>query len=136
MNLNDATKRNIKQKSGFVGALLKTENPNINAVVREMQNIGVDINKRDYRGYAPLHYAAMNGSAALVKRLLDMGANPNVQTVPFQERPLHLAANAGKISVVKVLLEYGANPNAKNQNGHTPFLFARNQAMVNALGGA
>ena len=126
-------KRNIKKKSGFVGGLLKTENANVNAVVREMHNIGVNINKRDYKGYAPLHYAVMNGGAALVKRLLDMGANPNVQSVFFKERPLHLAVKAGKIPVIKVLLEYGANPMAKDDGGSTPFTFAVKKEVLNAL---
>jgi len=133
-DLNIATQRKLKQQSGFVGGLLRTKNANVNAVIREMQNIGVNINKRDYKsGYAPLHYAVVNGSAALVKRLLDMGANPNVQTVQFRERPLHLAAREGKIKIAEILLEYGANPNARDAIGRTPLSLARNMNVQTSL---
>ena len=38
---------------------------------------GTDINARDYQGWTALHMAVQNGSLALVKELLDLGADPS-----------------------------------------------------------
>jgi ankyrin repeat protein len=46
----------------------------------------------------------------LVKQLLKMGADPNVQD-NAEWSPLHEACNRGNLSVVKVLKEFGADLN-------------------------
>merc|ERR1711970_1130584 len=68
------------------------------------------ISKKNTKGETPLHTAAIRGSSRLVKQLLKMGADPNVQD-NAEWSPLHEACNRGNLSVVKVLKEFGADLN-------------------------
>jgi ankyrin repeat protein len=67
-------------------------------------------------GFTPLHVAVEAGTAAAVRELLRLGADPNCINaggVP----PLHLAASRGEIDILRLLLEHGADPRAKTSKG-------------------
>lgn len=61
----------------------------------------------DQQGYTALHWAALKGSTALVRRLLAAGANKQAAAAD-QVTPLHLAAKAGHVPIVHALLAAGA----------------------------
>ena len=71
---------------------------------------GADINKT---GWTPLHYAATNGHAEIVRLLLDENAYIDAAS-PNGSTPLMMAAHYGTPEVVKLLLEAGADPLLKN----------------------
>jgi ankyrin repeat protein len=82
----------------------------------------------------------MNGNAAVVKTLLDGGANANA-SLPGGETVLMTAARAGSVDSVKALLARGANPNARERRDQTALMWAAAEghaAVVQALidGGA
>lgn len=66
-----------------------------------------------------LHAAAAGRHAAIVKMLLEHGANPNVQQ-HGGFTPLHSAAGNGQEETVRALLERGADRSIKSTDGHTP----------------
>ena len=87
---------------------------------------GVDVHHitSDQRG--ALHFAAKSGSLTIVKRLLELGIDPNGRAFDFKT-PLHFLftwdwvddAN-DTLAVAKVLVDAGADVNAADDNGDTP----------------
>ena len=79
------------------------------------------VNKRGNEGATPLMYAALYGDAALVAKLLEAGANPNIAN--------HADATAlmwglESIDVTRLLLDGGADVNAVSAFGRTPLALA------------
>lgn len=71
----------------------------------------------------PLQLAAIGGHLAVVKALLENGADPNM-TDWHGRTPLHHAVLSGKEEVVKLLLDYGVDLNLKDRNGDTALICA------------
>jgi ankyrin repeat protein len=65
-----------------------------------------------------LHLAAKSSGAAMLKYLLDLGANIN-GTTKTSVSPLMTAATAGNVETVKVLLERKANTSLRNARNRT-----------------
>jgi len=74
---------------------------------------------------APLLDAARAGDVAVVRSLLDEGADVHIATRIGSYTPLHMASRGAHAEVVRLLLEAGANPNAVTTNsGVTPLHLA------------
>jgi ankyrin repeat protein len=74
---------------------------------------------------APAITAASRGDAASLKRLLDKGADANVQGGDFARSALLVAATTGSAETVRLLLAKGAEVNAADSAGNTPLQWAR-----------
>ena len=79
--------------------------------------------KLDQDGWTALHYAAVVGNEAIMKILLEHGAQVNALT-PNQMTPLMLAARRGLVSPLRLLLEQGAQRDFKSVEGMTAYDFA------------
>ena len=67
-----------------------------------------------------LHWAAIEGDAAEIRRLLAAGANINAtETLWGGERPLHWAAFSGSRQAVRALLDAGAPIEVRDDQGET-----------------
>ncbi|CAG9977290.1 unnamed protein product [Clonostachys byssicola] len=81
----------------------------------------IDVHITDGTNRTPLWWATFGGSPALVRLLLENGANKqiNIQDVNGWA-PLHVAANSGNLQLVVDILEHpDANPNLANEDGYT-----------------
>ena len=72
----------------------------------------------DEYGRTPLHYAAAEGRANDVTKLLAEGANPNAQDDNGWS-PLHFAAQVVSADIARALLAAGANPELRDFYGNT-----------------
>ncbi len=91
---------------------------------------GAQINIASKNGFevTPLHSAVAGSHLAIVKLLLDNGANPNAEQIAGI-RPLHAAAHKGESEIVELLLKNGADPNARNEEGKTAADLAMGKAL-------
>jgi ankyrin repeat protein len=85
---------------------------------------GVDANFRNDYGATPLIEASMRGYQAIVKTLLEHGANVDAAESVSGATALSLAALTGQSETVELLLRYGADINAKDFDGRTPLFEA------------
>ncbi|MBS3764826.1 MAG: ankyrin repeat domain-containing protein, partial [Planctomycetes bacterium] len=78
------------------------------------------------RGITFLHKAATIGRTAVVRMLLDSGANPNAKATEkcslecVNQTPLHCAAEKGHLETAKLLVSWGAKTDAEDALGWTP----------------
>jgi ankyrin repeat protein len=98
-------------------------------VLDKSDTICIEANPPDFGGRTPLGYAAGYGHEAMVKLLIESGAQPDLKD-KLGYTPLSLAAACGQEAVVKLLLELGGvNVDAVNRCGHTPLSRASEQGQ-------
>jgi len=80
------------------------------------------ISAKDGDGSTPLHCACWKGNDAVVKVLLESGADVNAENnnEHWGTTPLHAAAHANQKKIAEMLIARGANLCAKNLNNRTP----------------
>lgn len=79
---------------------------------------------RDWHGRTPLMVASATGNTAMVRQLLEQGANVEAKD-HLDGTALMWAAKGGHAETVKALLEHGVNLEAKHYKaGYTAFMFA------------
>jgi ankyrin repeat protein len=95
--------------------------------VREILELGTDINVRSISGDTALHVAVFQQDNLIVKLLLDYGFDPNAIVPRNGYTPLHNAVSANNVAAVRLLLLYGANKNIRARDGQTPLDKARKE---------
>ena len=81
---------------------------------------GADPNELDANHRTPLHEAVDSDSLETVNRLLEGGANPNLQDTHLGHTALHRAVHVHSSLSAERLLEAGADPNIRDVDGDTP----------------
>jgi cytochrome c len=83
---------------------------------------GSDANEEDPMA-SPLHWAAMNGHAAVVTVLLENGADIDAQS-SMLGAPLHAASRFDRDEAIRALLAAGADPDVRDRDDFTPLMRA------------
>ncbi|HOM62111.1 MAG TPA: ankyrin repeat domain-containing protein [Anaerohalosphaeraceae bacterium] len=91
----------------------------INDIFILLIDYGINVDKVNKFGFAPLHEAISFGQYDLAEILIKKGANVNIKGLNGIQ-PIHLAAGLGQIETLKLLLENGACINAKDEESATP----------------
>jgi ankyrin repeat protein len=82
-------------------------------------------NVKDSRGGTPLMYAAAVGSEAMMRRLIEAGADVNAKNA-FDATALHWCG--ANLARMKLLVDRGADVNLRSKRGHTPVFLATSEA--------
>lgn len=112
---------------------------------RLIENGLANVNEQGYRGWTPLHYAAMGGHKAVAVLLIEKGADVNGRDTR-RSTPLHSACISREAvanydikkgpnveasrDVAELLIEKGADVNAKNYLLMTPLHSAANYSSL------
>ena len=86
--------------------------------------MGAVLELTDSWGRTPLSYAAENGHEAMIKLLLEEGAELESKDSKFSRTPLLWAAEKGHEAVVKLLLNKGADLESEDSLGRMPLSYA------------
>jgi hypothetical protein len=87
----------------------------------------------DY-GCTPLYIAAHSGYVAVMRQLLDGGADVNKATTKNGHTPLYAAADQGKLMALQCLLDDGADTNiATADGGKSPLYAAAAQGFLEVV---
>ena len=92
---------------------------------------GADVNVHadNPQRVAPVHAAAAARDHAVMKLLLERGANPNAKQ-QLDYTPLHTAGARGDIEMARLLIAHGADCNARGSDGKTPADAAREHGQA------
>ena len=95
---------------------------------------GANVSAANREGVVPMQLAAINGSAAMIARLIKAGANPNASLSKFNDTALMFAARTGKPDAIKALLDNGAQVNTvETWGGTTPLMWAVSERHIDAV---
>ncbi|CAM9089713.1 unnamed protein product [Chrysoparadoxa australica] len=95
-------------------------------------NAGACVHSADYDGRTAIYWAARSEMTQVMKRLLELSANPNVFT-HHGWSPLLVGVEHRKEAQVLLLLEAGADVNVQNANGSSPLHKAALRGMVEVM---
>ncbi|KAK1642065.1 hypothetical protein QYE76_059870 [Lolium multiflorum] len=97
-----------------------------------VQELRVDVNAADDKGRTPLVFAVHSENAAVVKYLLDHGADPD-KADDVGLTPLHSAAGIGDCEMIEMLLAKGARIDLIADDIGTPLHLATKEQHVSAM---
>lgn len=96
--------------------------------VRSLLDAGVDVNER-----TALHVAAATGNLAILRPLLNAGADAKVENRYGETALHHAVCKRRDFHVIKTLVEAGSDVNSRTMTGRTPLHFAARQGDVKVV---
>ncbi|XP_055307908.1 uncharacterized protein LOC129572031 [Sitodiplosis mosellana] len=90
---------------------------------------GRNVNEKDIKGKTALHRAAETGNVKEAQKLIDQGAEVNIES-NLKVTPLHYAANNGHKNVAELLIRKGAIVDSEDDFHATPLHSAALKAIM------
>ncbi|OMP82577.1 Ankyrin-1, partial [Diplodia seriata] len=142
---------NLANRRGLTPLLIALRHDSTKVATAIIHHLQTDLERSDTRGFTPLHEAVVRKNHAILRLLLDKGANIGAETTsgrtalgmamqdttdwPFEDdievgwlkteyTALHLAAQQGHQRIVRWLLGLGANVNSRDPFNRTPLFDA------------
>ena len=94
---------------------------------------GSNIEHKDRKGFTPLLHAASAGHLKIVKILLRVGANIEVEAEKSKDTALSLACANGHAKIVELLIRKGADTEHRNIEDYTPLSHAAAKGHVKVI---
>ena len=88
-------------------------------IVKTLISKGAKINRKDSRGYYPIHRAVRRNQKEIVEILLKNGADIEAEC-HLSKTPIYHAMGEANIEMIKILLRYGAKIDQPNELRRTP----------------
>jgi ankyrin repeat protein len=111
-------------ESGCTALIDVADNKGDDATAAEIAQVLLDAgsNPNALTNYnsTPLHWSSFHGKILMSTRLLENGANPNLQNTLYKECAMHHACYRGPVELVLLLVVFGANIYLKDIWGRTP----------------
>ena len=126
---NDAehmTEAALKGDAKALDKMLRRDSPEVNASAL-IKKLGILCPGETF--LTPLQAASCAGQAAMVEKLLDAKAIPDLPTSKGKT-PLFLAVNNGKDDVARLLVERGAKADISDADGNSPLIVALKQGNL------
>lgn len=101
--------------------------------IEVLQRRGTDINSIISQEISALAEVVARGDLEAVRMLLTMGANPDGDNLPPENKPLILAAQLGFTEVAELLLEHGATLEILGDNKMTALYWASNENHLDTV---
>jgi hypothetical protein len=121
-----------KDKKGVPLIVISARNKSLNTL-KLLLGSGAQVNMvSEDRGSTALFDSAMKRNAAMVKALIEAGADTNIQDKDGQSA-LVVSVGAGDVDLVEMLVKSGANPDLEDSLGSSARKYAtlfRNKAML------
>ncbi len=129
----DINMRDEKGNSPIHLALKKDKQEIFDALLEKNADVNVPGKSERGKDQTVLYVAVFKNDEALVKKLLDKGANPNLAdsdgSYPLSEAVLGPSINT---EIVKMMLDKGANPNLQETNKATPLIYISSNSQATA----
>lgn len=120
---------NLPDETGYTAFKYACGKSNNDVVELMLKHTEVDINYFDANSDPSILIAAKQKNDVILRRLLEHGADPNVQNTAGQV-PLHEVCSSGRLNVATTLLKWGANVNLKDNKGNTALFYAATKNHV------
>ena len=100
--------------------------------VKELIDMGADVNQKDKDGWTALMCASYRGCKEVVELLIEKGADVNAKTNGGKTALMEASAYGDK-EIIELLIQNGADVNQKNNNGQNAMMLADNEEIKKVI---
>jgi len=127
INIEKVYQRMVEVHNSLSELHLCASNDDAEKAVELVLNEAIDINIPAKCNRTPLLWASPSSSSQVIKTLVDLGAEVNVQRTDDKVVPLGLAAYWNNYMATNILLQYGADANIEDDKGDAPLHYSARQ---------